>query len=216
MSRSRTSRQVPCSSGASSSRTQRPRDSQDLHHHQRQDHSAFFRYSTKNLSRCACSTENWESLTRDTEEPSAGRSVAQLPTILWALPPVEATDIIQHAPRGTSWVRHELAVSPLLVEQDIIILVLQPILLVKAVAGSMGWLNGQDLSGPSNVHRGEVLNLPHLTGIVHRTRWMMTLNCIYDLQFVANRRVPGSIRAGTKIGCIQAAATTSFAPPAAG
>lgn len=41
-----------------------------------------------------------------------------------------------------------------------------------------------------------VLNLPHLTGIVNRTRWMMTLNCIYDLPRLANRRVPGSIQAG--------------------
>ena len=56
---------------------------------------------------------------------------------------------------GTSWVRHELVASPLLVEQDIIILVLQPILLVKAVAGSMGhaW-SGHIRTLPMYIARG--------------------------------------------------------------
>lgn len=143
MSRSRTSRQVPCSSGASSSRTQRPRDSQDLHRHHKQDHSAFFRYSTKNLSGVRAPRRLGESdpcsdFVHTTEEPSAGRSVAQLPTILWALPPVEAMISFNthHGHKlGTIHGSVTFISSPLLFEQDIIILVLQPILLVKAVAG---------------------------------------------------------------------------------
>lgn len=46
----------------------------------------------------------------------------------------------------------------------------------------------QDISGRTS----QVLDLPHLTGIVSRARWMMTLNCIYDLQgaIPAYRRIP--------------------------